>query len=317
MSNEILFHKELDDKLFMKIGYETEAYQFSYTDNNELKKIIIIQDEVNEQSVKHIFIQDEEAIWEHEKYNLIIQKRIYINNPSFLFTENGIAAPDAVLGVALNWFSKSSNQRGTIKVGSLTREKTGPFSAELKVEFNKNQLNGEITLEIVLYLEQAPKFQAAWYSKQSGTILGVLETQLILIDGSGSSFPILEVAAPGMPLWFVTFNYTDLLTDPFTEEFVCINLNTTHKNFKYINDKKGDFNAPMLIEVLSSALQVIVQKTLEGPDRANITNGLNLEDGSIGQAVFYFLNTFNWDVSSPERLAETIRKDLENRMGGA
>lgn len=316
MNNEILFHKKLNEKLFMKIGYEAEPYSFSYSNNGEIKKIVINQSQESEHKGEHIFLQDEEAIWEPDKYDLIIEKKIYINNPAFLFTENGIAAPDAVLGVALNWFSKSSNQRGTTKIGTITRAQINPFSAELKQKFEKNQLNGEVTLEIVIYLEKAPKFQAAWYSSQSGTTLGTLDTQLIILDGSGSTFPILEVSAPNMPLWFVTFNSTDLLTDPFTEEFVCINFNSAHKNFKYINDKKGDFSAPMLIEVLAGALHVIVQKTLDSPERENIINGMNLEDGSIGQAVYYFLKTFSWDISSPEKLAETIRKDLESRIEG-
>lgn len=316
MNNEILFHKQLNEKLFMKIGYEAEPYSFSYFYNGITKKMNINQSQEIEHKREQIFIQDEEGIWEPDKYNLIIEKKVYINNPSFLFTENGIAAPDAVLGVALNWFSKSSNQRGITKIGSITRGQNLPFSAELKQVFEKSQLNGEITLEIVIYLEKAAKFQAAWYSSQSGTLLGTLDTQLVILDGSGSSFPILEVVAPSMPLWFVTFNFTDLLTDPFTEEFVCINLNSSHKNFKYIDDKKGDFSAPMLIEVLAAALQVIVQKTLDSPERENIINGMNLEDGSIGQAVYYFLKTFNWDASSPEKLAETIRKDLESRIEG-
>lgn len=316
MSNEILFHKELNEKLFFKIGYETEPFKFSYFDGEQEKSILIEQNQEDSNKGDHIFLQDIEAVWEPSVYNLIVEKKIFINNPAFLFTENGIAAPDAVLGIALNWFSKSSNQRGTVKIDSLTREHKGTFSANLKKVFEKNQLNGEITFEVVIYLERPARFQAAWYSNQSGTILGKLESQLIILDGSGSSFPILEVSAPGMPLWFVNFNTTDFLTDPFTEDYVCINLNSAHKNYKFINDKKGDFNAPMLVEVLSSALQVIVQKTLDSPQRENIINGMNLEEGSIGQAIYYFLKTFNWDISSPEKLAETIRNDLESRIEG-
>lgn len=318
MNNEILFHKKLNEKLFMQIGYETEPYNFSYLNNGECKNINTIQNQNqnNEYKAEHIFLQDEDALWEPDKYNLIVEKKIYINNPAFLFTENGIAAPDAILGIALNWFSKTSNQRGSTKIGSITRAQISPFSIELKQEFLKSQLHGEVTLEIVIYLEEAPRFQAAWYSNQPGTILGTLDTQLIILDGSGSSFPILEVHAPGMPLWFVNFNSADLLTDPFTEEFVCINFNSAHKNYRYINDKKGDFNAPMLVEALAGALQVIVQKTLDSPEKENIINGFNVEEGSIGQAVHYFLKTFNWDTSAPEKLAETIRKDLESRIEG-
>lgn len=314
MSNEILFHKRLDEKLFMKIGYETEPYIFSYADNGVIKEISLNHETGT--NGNQFFIHDEEAVWEPDKFNLIVQKKIFINNPVFLFTENGIVAPDAVLGVALNWFSKSSNQRGTVKVGTLTREQRGPFSAILTQEFERSQLNGEVTLEIILYLERVPKFQAAWYSSQSGTILGTLDSQQIILDGSGSSFPILEVSAPSMPLWFVTFNFTDILTDPFTEDFVCINFNSAHKNFKYIDDKKGTFNAPMLTEVLAGALQVIVQKALDSPEGDDVSNGMNLEEGSIGQAVYYFLKTFNWDISSPEKLAESIRRDLESRIEG-
>lgn len=67
-------------------------------------------------------------------------------------------------------------------------------------------------------------------------------------------------------------------------------------------------------EILAGAMQTIVLNAMVGDSWDEIVKGEGLEEGSIGQAINYFISTFAWDTSSPERLAMSIRKDFDSRM---
>ncbi|MCM3609957.1 hypothetical protein M4S82_01755 [Planococcus sp. MERTA32b] len=315
MTNDLKFFRELDEKLFMKIGYQTSTMKFQYALDNKIVDMEL-EDKEGVLNNETVYLEDRDGVWNAEEHNLIISMNYYINNPSFLFNENGIALPGAEIGVALNWYSKSSNQRGIEHLGVIKADLEGAYQDELKYTFRKKQLLGDVTIELILYLACESNEKHPYYADQVGTVLGTLDTRYLIIDGHGSAFPIAEVYSPERPLWFVTFNFTDPMSDPFTEEYVCINLNTAHRNFHLISGKKGMSDSPLLSEVIAGALQVIVQKVMEDEESENILSGNGFEDGTIAQAVFYFLTNFDWDISSPEQLAESIRQDWETRIGG-
>ncbi|MGO1058528.1 hypothetical protein ACTL32_05265 [Planococcus sp. FY231025] len=314
MTNDLKFFKELDEKLFMKIGYQTSEMTFSYTKDGQ-KFNLELEEQESSLNNQTIFLDDKQGIWDPNKHDFTIQMNYSLNNPGFLFKENGLADPGSTIGVALSWYSKSSSQRGIEKIGLITANIIGAFEGEINHTFSKKQLIGEVTVEVILYLESPSSVKQPHYADQAGTIFGLLDSRVIIIDGQGSVFPITEVYAPERPLWFVTFNFTDPMSDPFTEDYICINLNSAHRNFHLISGKKGTSDGPLLSEVIAGALQVIIQKVMEDSESENILNGIGFEDGTIAQAVYYFLTNFEWDISSPERLAETIRKDWETRIG--
>jgi hypothetical protein len=66
-----------------------------------------------------------------------------------------------------------------------------------------------------------------------------------------------------------------------------------------------------MIEILCSALQIIVTKVLnDDAARIDTIQGSNLEEGSISSMVHYFLNTFgiNYSKDNPETVAIEVRK---------
>ena len=94
--------------------------------------------------------------------------------------------------------------------------------------------------------------------------------------------------------------------------------NQAHPNYSLLKVDAGMNGSPFLVDVLASALQIIIWKAVEsvGYDIDRIVNpSSSVAPGSILDAVHYFLKTFEWDVSSPERLAESIRKDFDGRTG--
>jgi hypothetical protein len=69
-----------------------------------------------------------------------------------------------------------------------------------------------------------------------------------------------------------------------------------------------------LIDIVASALQIIIQKVKESEYWSEIVSGQNIEQGSIAQAIQYFITTFDWKADSPENLALSIRKDFDSRL---
>ncbi|MDG0032707.1 hypothetical protein MMB68_24470 [Priestia sp. Y58] len=314
MNSYISFYQTLTPNLQNRIGFEGGNYEFSYKNGEGLFKLSTDPLDSQENKDNHLYLQDLDSKWDADNCCLIVERSGVINNPSFLFGPNGVASINSKIGIALTWFSKSSNQRGVVPIAELVHDLNNFIEFDLYHAFNPGQLKGTVTIELALYLKENKENNFPNLAKYEGTILGILDSYTVVIDGNGSMFPILEVNEPSQPLWWVSCDWSDPLSDAFSEENVCINLNTSHRFAKFLNAENGIGSSPMLIEIISSAVQIIIQKAQESGVWDNIESGSGVEPGSIGQAIYYFIQTFNWDVSSPERLARSIREDLEKRI---
>lgn len=311
MSGKIPLYRQLNESLFNKIGYEVEPVLFFYTNENECKNFTLLEEGDGISDV--YLINDKEGIWDPDIHDLIIKQKFSIAMPKFLFGSTGIVTKKSQLGIAVNWHSRSSGIRGTLPISTIGYEDFGR-EFELELSFKPRQLKGSVVVETILYLENFNGPVEPGFAAIPGTILGVLDSKKFVIDGEGSEFPILEIEAPSKPLWWVECNWTDPMTDSFNSENVCIFINSKHRYYKELV-KKGTAISPLLIEVLASSFQVIISYLVQSPDWTDIQQGQNYEKGSIGEAIHYYLRTFNWDASSPERLAKTIREDLYSRIG--
>ena len=72
----------------------------------------------------------------------------------------------------------------------------------------------------------------------------------------------------------------------------------------------------MFLEVISSALMIIIDsvKSNASTDWDMIINGEDYESGSIAQAINYFVNKLEWDISSPVRLSNSIRAFFDKNL---
>ena len=159
-----------------------------------------------------------------------------------------------------------------------------------------------------------PKESEKYFAQQTGTILGILEQEEFFIDGNGSVFPIAVIDAPGKALWNVYYNDTaDPMQDKFESENVEIRLNKAHPNYDMLKIDSSMIESPLFIEVLSSALMVIVESVKEsaGEEWENILEGTGFETGSIAEAVYYFITRLQWDVSSPSKTSASIKEFFE------
>ena len=287
-------------------------YDFYYTNNENV--FILNSEEAPEGSGTYKII-DDEGVWDPDSHTIGIRRKGLISNPAILFGENGIVCSNAIIGVGVIWTSADSKQRGAIEVGAFTKGDSS-VEFELDYEFKKAQLRGKIDFTTILYIKKAgtPYVNERHLANTYGCLLGELERITVMLDGNGSEFPIYEVAEPGKPLWYVRCSWEDPTYDQFSD-CVAITINTAHHNYKYLDKKKRTYDEQLVIEIMASALSIIISKLKEDSNYwIETTNGQNLQRGSVSEAVYYFLNSFGWDVTSPESLAISIHKFFDKKV---
>lgn len=280
-------------------------YRFFFKDKEEERELTC------EFESNTILLKDERAIWNVDDYPFYISREIHITNADQLYGQEGIACLNATIGVAIKWSSKDSNRRDVFDLGEIinTREEQ-----RLKIEKGiLDGLRGKVELTTIIYLKKngIPQNGESHLANIPGTILGELDTTSIRLDGSGSIFPIFVTSIPGGPLWDVTCNWEDASVDSF-EETVSIVFNSNHKNYKYINRKDRNFNGQLLIEILASALTLVIEKMRE--DDKDFSSFAYCGEGSVAAAIRYFQDKLEVDLGTPLKASKSLRLLLEKRF---
>lgn len=298
-----------DEAMEELLNVSTDLH-FFYKDYDGSKQIL---NETEDYEFKTLLSNNDDS-WDYVEKGLGISGNLILGSPSSLFGPTQMVNADAELGIALQWVSKQSSQQGIIPLATITSTTPDNILIPMNYYFHKDKLFGEVQISLVIYLKKASRNSMRGQAKLSGTILGKLVEWVVILDGSGSTFPIVIVNELDKPLWYVDFNYSEPLVEPFDKEYIAIYLNKAHAAFPSIQKPKTKIDQALYVEFLSGALQLILQNLMESVDWQEIQNGENCEEGSIGQVMHYFLTTLNWEFDTPEKLAISIRKDLETRV---
>lgn len=313
MANDILLYPSLNEDFISKIRFQKQKFNFYYTDKDDEE--YELSDEPLEALSSIYCIKDENGVWTQDDNNLCLRRKYCLRTFQCLFGENGIACTDAKLGLAIQWTSSDSRQRGVIRIGEFGSTDQ-IMEAEAEKQFGKAQLRGVVNFTTVMYIAEAghPRDDEKHLANTNGYILGVLDNYTIKLDGSSSTFPVFEVSEPGQPLWYVKCDWLDPTADAFSES-VSINLNTAHKNYAYIDRTQKQFDSQLLAEIMASAITLIIEKVrLEPGYWDQIVQGNDLEQGSVGQAIYYFQDTLEWDLSTPDSVSLCARKFFDQRL---
>ncbi len=313
MPNSILLFPSLDEEMISRIRFQKQKFNFYYTDKNDDEYELV--DEPIEATSSINAIKDENGVWTQDDNNLCFRRKYCLRTFQCLFGEDGIACSDATLGLGIQWTSPDSKQRGVIPVGTFTADDK-ILEVEADKKFGKAQLRGEVNFSTILYIAKAgdPLETELHLANTEGYVLGELDSYTIKLDGSSSSFPIYEVSEPGQPLWHIKCDWDDPTVDALSD-CVSINFNTAHKNYSYLNREDKNFDSQLLSEIMASAITVLIEKLrLDTGYWEQIMQGDNLENGSVGQAIYYFMETLEWDLSSPEATSLSARKFFDQRI---
>lgn len=308
MSTSLMFYNTLDDRLFQKIGYNQQPLRAFYI--NEDDENINMSVELLEGQENTYQVVDPKVHWDANMHNIYLEQEIEIVNPAFLFGNEGLVSEDAIIGIAFRWHSRDSAQQRVIPISEITIEATSSYYNTLEINIERGLLRGKVTFEVVLYLVNPGKHMA---NIVPGTILGILDSKDMLFDGDTSMFPIVEVKDASKPLWWVMCDFDDPLYDKFNEDNTAIVLNMGHRHAKQLKTEKGIGSSPLLLEIIATGLQIIIEKAKHTGEWQQIMNN-NTEPGSIGEAIYYFVNTFEWNTSSPDTLLRSIREDFDKRF---
>lgn len=309
---------KLTGEMLGKSGYASADYVFSFNDNDITRRLVSsIKTYVH--NSRTLILKDECGRWNSEDYGLTVEYNAAIDTPTVFFGPQGIAAEkESVVGVALIWEDPNSQLRGAIHIGEFSHKVQKPFALHGVLNFPSNTLSGELTLKSVLYLKKSgtPSGSEKHLANNPGTVLGSLDETVVIIDGNDSIIPVHNVSKPGEPLWWVVCKWDDPTCDLFSDDYFCIYINKAHKDFSSLYSNEGIKQSPLLLEIFSSSLQLLVSKVLSDSSYGQQTiKGEKLASGSISSVVNYFIRVYGWSYNAynPEELAISIRKTLMNK----
>ena len=300
----------ITEKLRQKIGIEMTEPFFQYRSNGTWNNLEM--DSIEGESPYYKKLLDKEGIWNFDDYGLKFQREYTLRFPGFLFGKYGVVPHDAEIGIALMYTSSESKQRGVIPIGKFNSTMNN-VTFDVDYFFKSGMFRVNASFTTILYVATAgnPRQEEAHLANKAGYRLGEIETFTLIFDGKGSWFPIYEKDMKNQPLWNVVYSSTEPAYDSFLD-CVEIQINTAHKEYKYIDRKSKTFNRQLLIEVISSAMCVIVENfKAQESEWENAMNNGDCFEGSVSQAINYFIKVLQWDASKPEKLSLSIRKHLE------
>lgn len=310
----------LTQSKFDELGYSTTLPQFSYTEGDQSFDLSLKHPSDNILSLS-AELEDPRCHFELEKNDIYMDRNLTISCPDALFGPEGIVTQKSVIGVAAQWISTKSEHRGVIPIGefSLQNEKIELHYSHM---FPANLIRGSLVIHTILYLKTPGLAEPneMMLCQKSGTVLGELDGFEIHVEGNGSIFPIVTINDESKPLWTVYYDDTsDPLQDLFDEDHVEIRLNKAHPNYEALKIDSSLKESPLFLEVMSSALMIIIESAKEnlGPDWDAVISGqMQLEHGTIAEAVYYFVSKLGWDTTSPSRLAQSIHSFFDASLSG-
>ena len=184
MNNILTSYPMLNENIKEQLCYKIEINNIKYVIDNNYYDLSLNYNNENEG-----YIEDENGIWNPLEHNLCFEIIFSITNKNILFNEYfGIANKDALIGVALTWYCKSSYQIKTIPIGEIKFDDLENYQLNYNINFPKGELKEKITYKLILYLKD--KGNASYFGQENGCLLGEFEEEIINLEGDGSVFPI-------------------------------------------------------------------------------------------------------------------------------
>lgn len=259
--------------------------------------------------------------WSPSDDDLIIEGAFkFSNSLSSLFdTKSGVLGRKGTAGIACDWIAKQSSVRNTVLIDSSIQKDTSQCEFKYSIAFPKGTVRGEVVFSFYFYV----------YSKDSETIglppfianekgirLGDFFSFTLFFDGNGSQFPVVDYDGnPGDPLWKITLDFSDPLSETLSEKTCCLHINRTHRAYEDLMGKRqGGSDSFLFKEVMASAIQLLIEYSLsKDPElREQIDNGESFDFGTIAYYISRFHNGLGIKTTSPpQTLAESLREYLE------
>lgn len=283
----------------------TSNFKIYYSSNGVEKEIPI----TNVPDTECGYYIDDNGEWNPSNNNMYFDGKISISNLNILYNTYKVAEDTTTLGIGMTFVSKTSKFNFS---KSLCEFNLGDDYLNIPFGFNieKNRLGQNIEIEFFVYVKQVENTNSLFCSIE-GSNLGVIHTITIDVEGSGSIFPIKIIDDPSKPLWTMSLNY-DTLDDNFSMQTVCIKINKSHKDYKFLGSEDIDSsNYYLWKEILANFFVNILLNS--SSDYDTLADNL-YQDGTVGCFISYIILSFGIDkyiIDNPIMLFEKIRLVLD------
>ena len=316
----LFFYPRIDEALVKKASIECSSYELSYPVETDGRRDWRHLD--YDPSKRRPGVSDPEDVWRASRNGMLVEKQVYINNPSALYGPSGVAPQGSMLGLAIFWTNGDIPTTGVIRPTRTTVGPSGGLVFQFVHEFAPGELDASLSLDLALYLDcPSPHVYRGdeGLNNTRGVSLGSVEPPVELdLKNRYMEFPIKDVEEPGGPLWRVEFyDWTDPCTDPFSEESLTLFLNSKHRDYPF---KDGEVTNPaVLAEVLAGAYFLVFEKAREVSldSWECVKTGSDAERGSIAGVLHWFSEQsdsgFVWE--SLEGRMESVKRIIDMSMG--
>ncbi|MBM6616991.1 hypothetical protein [Bacillus suaedaesalsae] len=173
MANKLSMNRLYDESMEELLNVKLD-FQFYYKDVYDLKHSLTQKEDYD---FKTLLSNDDDS-WDYVENGFGISGNVLIGNPSSLFGASQLVNNDAVLGIALQWLSKQSSQRGVIPLASINSTTPNDVFIPIDHYFQKDKLFGEVHISLVIYLKKASSNSLIGQAILPGTILGSIPVMI-------------------------------------------------------------------------------------------------------------------------------------------
>lgn len=289
------------NKLKIKVG--RKYYYFAETDLKEIKE----QNFKNHSNEKVYQLIDDDYEWNPKVDILNLDLELSIQNCNVIFGKNGSCYRDSIIGIGLSWKPEKSRIKRCIKIGEFCAKDSIKEFKVNKIELQN--LSSNCSFKLFFYIVKPGTIDGnPYFGNDQGLIIHEQILWSIVIDGSGSFFPIYEIEDENGPLWYFTCDFDDICEDYFNDDHIQVLINKNHSLYPVIHPKSNQYNATILNEVMSSAVTCIIMAIRSKLQNNKVDLSLDYERGSILQALVYFSEKLNFKINdSYENLLISIK----------
>lgn len=299
MAQGISLFKTLTKEQISKIAPTINALDIVYSDAEDSYRLN--WEMKTERGIDYYSVVDNAGNWTPEAHNTRMEGTIILQNTDMLFGEQGLVSEDTILGIGLIWKSRSSSIRGAKKLGVLSKnDNDSEFS--FVIDHPPKTIRGSFELSFNLFIEK----EGDGGMLKKGTVIGSFLESVFILEGMGSTFTVLEKAAPGEPLWWVSCSWDEPEYAAFSDA-VRVTINTEHPAWILCTDE--ELKKELLKEIMASTMQIVISEL-----DSNQLNTEDYEPGSVIDAVQYIMGRANLDEESSATISYSIRKYLDKVM---
>jgi len=308
----LFFYPTVNDSMLEDAGCYCSNYEFSYLIEGNYHSL-------KAKGKNTIKLEDSLETWKIETDGLRIVRQVTVEYPQTFKGKDGVACREAEVGICIIWNNRALTQMGYIM--PLTVVKNGNSEVyNFMYEFPAGEIKGDLSLETVIYIKKAADLVSEdeiHLINEAGVTVGSIDNISLSFDNMYMDFPIKDVKENNQPLWWMELKqWEDPRRDPFDEDYVCLYLNSHYDYCPKVGDTIK--NVELLIEIISAAYLMIIQKIDDMGYLNDTLNDVGLEPGSISKVIYYFYTSCSVPLKyeSIDALQKTIHQNIEVMLRG-